>query len=111
VNIARELVPTSTIEDFADKHGLTMEVRERGGDWQGTDGQFYARFRHADVLESPFLIGEFGNGHTEAEAIRAYAKAISEKVLCVDSWTPKRREIVCPRFVETPARRARRRKP
>ena len=101
MEIVRELIPVSTIEDFADKHGLVMEVKERGGDWRGSGGQFYARFKNSDVLDGHFLVGTFGNGHTEDEAICAYASEISEKVLVLDSWTPQRREIICPRFKES----------
>lgn len=67
-----------TLEDFADKHGLVMEVHQR------PDGSYYSRFKFSEVHEGHLLRGVYGDGATEETAIAAYAKEISGKTLTVD---------------------------
>lgn len=96
MHIERHYVPDSTIEQFADKHGLVMVVRERGRDYGSS--RFYAMFKDAVVADRECCIGVYGNGATEEEAISAYALAISEKTLMVNAYQKDRRYIPVPRF-------------
>lgn len=90
-------IPDMMIERFANEHGLVMEIRERPRP-ENDPARFYAFFKHSEIKGDGVLIGEYGNGRTEEEAIRNYAKAISLKTLVLDSYTPERREIEVPRL-------------
>lgn len=107
MKIERHDLARTTLEDFARKHRLVMEVHERSA----TDGpgRFYAHFKCADTKDGPFLVGEYGDGRTPEAAVEAYGRKITGKVLVIDSWTPKRREIVVPVIVD--AARADRKEP
>jgi hypothetical protein len=96
----RALVPTSTIEAFAELHGLTMLVSERPGPLVASGlRRFYATFKSTDVMEDGCLIGTHGNGNTEEEAIADYARGISELRIAVRAGDAlSRMEIQCPRF-------------
>ena len=84
-----------TIEEFGEKHNLTMEIHERSSEDSPT--RFYAHFTHSDLSDGHFLVGTYGNGHTPQEAVRNYAKEISGKLLVIDAWGKEnRREIVVP---------------
>jgi hypothetical protein len=99
VKIKRQLVKESTLEEFADQHGLVLEIRERGGA-RGTAARFYCHFENSDIADGGFLVGAHGNGRTEEEAMADYAKRISESVLCIDGFRKKsRRDILVPRLV------------
>lgn len=83
-----------SIEEFATRYNLTMEIRERHP--RDTDDRFYAHFERAEVMQGGCLIGEHGNGRTEEDAIENYAMAISGKTLAIGAYTAERREIKVP---------------
>jgi hypothetical protein len=60
-----------TIEEFADQHGLIMEVHQR------KHHDYYAHFKNADLERV------YGNGITEGGAIKNYARKISGNILVV----------------------------
>lgn len=95
-------IPESTIEAFAEKHGLEMEVRERGADRLSWTKRFSAKFKGVEVIGNHVLSSEFGGGDTPEEAIQAYAQSISEKLITPDGVSSNRREIKCPRFITKP---------
>ena len=87
-----------TVEEFAEKHGLIMEVHERSA--EDSPDRFYAHFENSDITGDGVLIGAFGNGATAQEAIKNYAEEISGKVLAIDAWTVlNRRNIPVPILV------------
>ncbi len=88
----------SSIANFAEKHGLVMEVRERKKT-VGDPSRYYASFRGAEVSERGMLIGAYGNGATHVEAIAAYANEISMKKLVFGAFSKERREIEVPRLI------------
>lgn len=94
MEIERHLLPRSTIEAFAEKHGLVMEVHERSP--EPGPKRFYAHFRYTDVFEDTYLIGAYGNGASEEEAILAYAHKISGRALMVNAHESSQREIIVP---------------
>jgi len=67
-----------TIEKFADKYNLIMEVHQRA------PLNFYAHFKDVQIVEEFILVGAFGDGKTEKSAIASYAARISGKVITVD---------------------------
>lgn len=77
MKIQRFPIETVSLEDFADKHNLTMEVRERD------DGSWYAKFEDVYVVGNVVLVSAFSNGTTEFEAIENYAKEISKTTIRV----------------------------
>ncbi|HKX46196.1 MAG TPA: hypothetical protein VJP77_05800 [Planctomycetota bacterium] len=106
MEIVRKLVPEQTLADFATAHGLKMRVTERPSAMRELF-RFYAEFEGAEILGDGVLISTTGNGNTEAEAIKDYAAAISERVLVLRAYGKDRKEIRVPRIVpETPAARA-----
>lgn len=91
-------IEITSIEAFADKHGLVMEVRERNKP-VGDPSRYYAHFKSAEAREGKcFLIGLFGDGRTPEEAIAEYARTISLRTLIIDAMTEERREIEVPRL-------------
>lgn len=96
MKIERENRAEVRLQDFADKHGLTMRVTEYAS--PPREFRFAASFKGADVSEPGVLIGLYGDGHTELEAIADYAKRISRVGIVVDAMTPNRREIYTPTF-------------
>jgi hypothetical protein len=93
------------LSDFADQHGLKMKVVER----TRTDlhssipfepSRWFAYFDDVEVKDGSVLIGTHGNGPTQAQAIKAYAREISGKCLVVDAFNREtRREIYAPELV------------
>ncbi len=97
MKIVRKPIPEMTIEKFADKHGLVMGVIERV---DPNHPRFYAEFLNSAVKDGPFLIGAYGDGNTEEEAIADYAKNISLKLLSVDAFNAALRKIIrVPRLI------------
>jgi hypothetical protein len=86
------------ISEFADKHGLVMEVRERKCP-VGHPLRFYAIFAHTEVKDGCALISTYGNGDCPEQAIKEYAKEIQFQTLVVDAFGPNRREIMVPRLI------------
>lgn len=97
MKIERHEIETTSIEAFADKHGLVMEIRERKKP-VGDPARYYAYFKRAEAREGHCLIALFGNGRTPEEAIAEYAEAISLRTLVIDSMSNERREIEVPRL-------------
>lgn len=96
VGLAENEAPI-TFSAWADKHGLSLEVRERSGDFVGSSRHWYALFTDVETAEGGMLCGRFGNGHTPAEAIREYALDIRGRRLVHKAWRPdERREYVAP---------------
>lgn len=91
-------VEESTLEAFADKHGLVMMVREREKKI-GDQFRYYASFKHSEVREGALLCGLTGNGSTPEDAIKDYANLIQMRMLVVNAMDTSRREIRVPRLV------------
>lgn len=98
MKIERHLVPESTLEDFADKHGLVMVVNERPTSYRPLK-RFYVKFSHIEIKDGRCLISPHGNGDTEEEAIADYAQCISECSLVYKAFSEDRKEIRAPRFI------------
>lgn len=94
MKIEYDTIPRMTIEEFADANGLVMEVHERRG-WTGV-GRYYAKFTQVEVMEGGCLAGTFGDGLTPEEAIRAYAREISEKRIAYRAYHDDRKNIDVP---------------
>jgi hypothetical protein len=100
VIIERELVKESTLEDFANKHGLVMEVRERSGRYVSNPStRFYAHFKRCEVKDGCMLGSISGNGPTEEAAIADYGRRISEQHLVFNAYGSDRVDLVAPRIV------------
>lgn len=95
MKIETHTYPESTIEEFADEHGLVMEVRERN---EIGNSHWYAHFKNVEVKGDGVLIGKFGNGATPGDAIANYAKEISDTTLVVGAYSEERRDIRVPRL-------------
>jgi hypothetical protein len=99
MKITIERVQKGTIEEFAEKHDLTMEVIERDGAFQGTNRQFSASFYECGVVKGKMLHGLYGDGRTPEEAIKDYARVISEETLSINNYPKSRKEVKVWRLV------------
>jgi hypothetical protein len=93
----RHPVSEMTIEEFAENNNLIMEIHERN---DPKLPKHYAHFKLSDIKEGSCLIGKFGDGETEQEAIRNYAKEISGQLLVIGAFSNNRRNIQVPRLIE-----------
>lgn len=89
-------IPTMTLEEFADQHGLVMHVSWFSSAFQSLELRAYARFRGAELMCGGMLYSAFGTGSTPEEAVAEYAGRISMRRLVVDAHLPTRREIDVP---------------
>jgi hypothetical protein len=88
-------VKRGRLEDFANAHGLVMDVVERDRPI-GDPMRFYAKFDGAWVKDGCFIRSTHGDGATPEAAIADYARLISGKTLVVhesDIHSPDSREI------------------
>lgn len=92
MKIERHTLETMSIEEFAEKHDLTMEIRER----KSVIKPFCANFKGARLMYSNRVIGDFGEGITEQEAISNYANLISNGKLVFNLFLGKVPEIQVP---------------
>jgi hypothetical protein len=88
-----------TIEEFADKYGLVMEVHERKPPYK-LYFRYYARFSDCEVADQGFLVSIHGNGNTPEAAIADYAREISGKALAENARSSQRRDIQVPTLVD-----------
>jgi hypothetical protein len=72
-----------TIEEFADKHDLVMEVHERAS-ISSLSHRYYAHFKRAELREENCLVGAHGNGVDPKSAITSYARRISQHLLVIN---------------------------
>jgi hypothetical protein len=91
-------IPTITIDEFADKHDLTMVVHERRKS-VGSPDRYWAEFDHSEIGDGCILIGTYGNGATPEEAIDDYAGKIELKHLVINAFGKNRIEIDVPRLI------------
>jgi hypothetical protein len=97
MKIERKPANRMTLEAFADKHGLTMEIGERTRldlhhSFKYEENRFYASFKDVDVLETHVIVGAHGNGGSEDAAMQDYAEKISGKLLVFKFSDKKRRK-------------------
>lgn len=88
MKIQRYPIERMTIEEFAEKHDLIMEIHERtplnmGKRWHPRY-RFYARFKDSGVISGSDLIMACGNGKTEEEAIADYQHYINLETIKVN---------------------------
>lgn len=95
MEIKRFLIERVSIQEFADRNGLVMEIRERP--FKDLP-RYYAAFAGVEVSEDGCLVGAHGNGDTEEQAMSNYAERISSTTLVVGAFTKDRREIQAPRL-------------
>jgi hypothetical protein len=79
-----------------------MVVRERPFLPEGDAAKYFASFERTEIKNDCVLIGAYGNGATENEAIANYAKRISFCRIVVNAFKRNRREIQVPRLVGKP---------
>lgn len=99
MKIERKLIPEMSITEFADQNELTMVVTERARP-PDDPGRFYATFKDATFKDGGRLVGTFGDGPTEEEAIQDYARAISLQRLVIRAASCARRELDVPRLTK-----------
>lgn len=97
MQIETDYIAKMTIEEFAEKHNLTMQITERNAK-ENDPARYYARFKRSDIKGDGVLIGSYGDGATPEDAIRDYARTINLKTLVIDGNTDTHREIKVPRI-------------
>lgn len=99
MKIENHFVEEMTIEDFADKHNLTMSVHERSKIFNLP--KFYAHFKDIEISKGMMLYSISGDGSTPEEAIVNYTSQISEQRLVTNAMRSSRKEILAPRFIQS----------
>lgn len=87
---------SSTLEAFANEHGLVMQVFERSASLSTPSQRFYARFEDTEVMERGLLRGIYGEGPNPDAAIQDYASRLAGTRIAVQAYTDKRREFDVP---------------
>jgi hypothetical protein len=100
MQIIREDIPKITLQEFAEKHELTMVITERNLVMHPDLSTYYCRFQNCEIKDGAALIGVSGNGKTEAEAFADYAAQISGRFLVFNAYQDSRKEIQCPILVK-----------
>lgn len=95
MKIEKHLKKEMTLEKFAEKHDLIMQIYDRGTR-RLFFKRYFAHFKNADIEEGGLLKSETGDGDTINEAIDDYARKISERTLVVDGNTKNDRRIEVP---------------
>lgn len=90
-------IPVMTLDEFADKYGLVMEIHERNRE-VGDPGLFYAHFKRCEVMQNGCLAGVSGNGPTPKDALADYAQRLSLTRIAVNAMSEERQEIQVPRL-------------
>ena len=85
-----------TLEEFADKHDLTLVINERR---DPSLPRFYAQFKNCEVKECGVLRLSYGDGDTPEKAIENYQKEINLKTIVIDAYMSNRREIDAPHLI------------
>jgi hypothetical protein len=65
-----------------------------------SDGSWFCHGERCEIKRGSVLGGEYGNGHTPQEAIRAYGHIVAGKLLVVDAYGSSRREYRVPMNLE-----------
>jgi hypothetical protein len=84
MKIIYERVLRTTLQDFVEKHNLSILVTERDKP-SHPECRFYARIPDSDVVRGGMLSGVCGDGATEEAAIRDYVPQISGQKLKIDT--------------------------
>ena len=90
MKVEEKLIPTTTIEELAEKYDLTMVITERNV--LSNLPKYFAKFKNVELKDGNILISNFGNGSTKKEAIQDYAKEISIKTLVLNAHSEERVE-------------------
>lgn len=94
--IQLRLIPSSSISDFADRHGLTMTVRECAT--PAVCGRYVAQFDDVEIAKGNMVESARGFGNTPVQAIARCVERISGKTIVINAFRPTRREIQVPRL-------------
>jgi hypothetical protein len=85
-----------TFSEFAHRHDLELEVRERPVVVNGRLDRWCCSFKDVEISEPGVLVSTSGNGDTIALAIADYAERLRGKRLVKNAWTPSRQEFDAP---------------
>jgi hypothetical protein len=88
-----------TIDDFAEKHSLVMEIHELDA-CRNRSSRYYAHFSRVEVMLNGMLESKVGYGNSEDEAIEAYAYAISGRKIVLNAYGNDRQEIDVPILID-----------
>jgi len=94
MNIVRKTFPVVTFERFCDLNSLIIEIDERPR-WTGLP-RYIAAVKDGETMRDGCLIGIYGNGETEASAIKDLERKLCGEMLAIRAMTPERRNIQCP---------------
>lgn len=99
MNVNFKKIPTSTIQEFAEKHGLTMRIIER--DFIDLP-KYCAYLEELEIKDGCILTSVAGNGNTPEEAMQDYGSKISRQYIVINAMLSSRREMFVPRIVGDP---------
>lgn len=84
------------IYEFADVIDETLEVIR----FSNQNNRFMAHFKHCDVKQGSFLVGEHGNSNNNnpIDAINDYSREISNKTIVFEAYRNDRKEYAVPKL-------------
>lgn len=89
-----------SLHDFAEKYDLTMQITERSQldllPELDDNKRYYSHFKKCEVKDGSFLVSNYGNGASPDESMNNYARNISGRLLVIDAYDEKRKEIQAP---------------
>lgn len=82
-----------TLIEFGDRHGLSLDVRERG---HSSSPRYYVSFPNVEIMERGMLASYHGDGDTPDAAAADYARQLAGRRIAIDAYTDERVEIDVP---------------
>jgi hypothetical protein len=87
---------SQSLSDFADLHGLSLDMNERDPVLRRTLPRWRCSFRNLEIKDGSLLIGTFGDGDTQEEAIEDYCNRISGKIGVLNAFRSNRTTVNIP---------------
>lgn len=98
MKINRNTLKRPTLEEFADKHDLTLEIGERPKEY-GLP-RYFAYLKDVYLDEGCVVVGTSGNGDDEQSAVQDYVKRLNGQLLTIRPFDPSRRKKTVVYFAE-----------
>ena len=90
--VAFRYARAQSLQDFADEHGLVMQIGDRG-QRRSLGPRFTAEFRGVEVKEGNILKSVCGEGNSPASAIADYADKLSRCYLVFSAYSEAERRL------------------
>lgn len=98
MRVEMNLVPEATLQDFAERQDLVLEVNERDPELAREVGAtYYVGFKDVQIKDGVFRRSTSGNGNTIHEAASDLARQLSRQTIVINAF-----DMAAPREVRAP---------